>query len=130
MTLVQWNIFWWSSSGMPIMSQITCNGSGPASSLTASAVPSGCLAIMSVTSRRARARARVSGPRPHLRGERWADGGSPPWALRVVEHDHRAEVFGALRCLVVDGDVRAGAEDLGVTARVEHVGDSARCPRP
>ena len=42
------------------MSQMTCNGSGPASSLTASAVPSGCLATMSATSRRARSRTEVS----------------------------------------------------------------------
>src|SRR6202044_591623 len=115
---------------MPIMSQMTCNGSGPANSLTASAVPSGCLATMSATSRRARSRTEVPIPPPtfrghappqlvrdqsagavanrsldtrhHLWGERSADDGSQPLVPRVVEHDHRAEVFGDLRGLVVD----------------------------
>src|SRR6202012_5397366 len=63
-------------------------------------------------------------------GERWADDGSQPLVPRVVEHDHRAEVFGNLRCLVVDGDVRAGAEDLGVTAGVEDVVESGERPMP
>ncbi len=45
---------------MPIMSQITCSGSGPASSATSSPVPSGCSAIIASTSRRARSRTDAS----------------------------------------------------------------------
>ncbi len=42
------------------MSQITCSGSGPASSLTSSALPSGWLAISDATSRWARSRTDAS----------------------------------------------------------------------
>ena len=42
------------------MSQITCRGSGPASSATTSPVPSGCVSIIVSTSRRARSRTEAS----------------------------------------------------------------------
>ena len=42
------------------MSQITCSGSGPASSATTSPVPSGCSAIIVSTRRRARSRTEAS----------------------------------------------------------------------
>ncbi len=60
MMLVQWKICWWSSSGMPIMSQITCSGSGPDSSVTSSPLPSGWFSISADTSRWARSRTEAS----------------------------------------------------------------------
>ena len=66
----------------------------------------------------------------HFRGESPADDRSQPLMPRVVEHDHRAEVLGYLRRLVVDGDVGAGAEDLGVAAGVEHVVECGQRPMP
>ena len=55
-TFVQWKILAWSSSGMPIMSQMTCTGSGPDNDSTRSQEPSGWSAIMASTSLRARSR--------------------------------------------------------------------------
>ena len=112
------------------MSQITCNGSGPASSLTASAVPSGCVGDHVGDQPAGSIADRSLDARHHFWGERSADDGSQTLVPRVVEHDHRAEVFGDLRCLVVDGDVGAGAEDLRMTAGVEHVVESGECPMP
>ena len=60
MTFVQWKIFWWSSSGMPIMSQMICSGRGPANAATRSAVPSGLSAIIASTRRLARSRTEPS----------------------------------------------------------------------
>ena len=57
----------------------------------------------------------------HLRGERPADDRAQPLVSRIVEHDHRAEVLGHLRCLVVDRDVGAGAEYVRMTAGVVHI---------
>ena len=42
------------------MSQMTCSGSGPASSATTSPVPSGCVSIIVSTRRRARSRTESS----------------------------------------------------------------------
>ena len=68
--------------------------------------------------------------RHHLRRERPADDRAQPLVSRIVHHDHRAEVFGQLRCLVVDGDVGAGAEDVRMTAGEEDIVELGQRPVP
>ena len=120
-TLVQWNIRWWSSSGMPIMSQITCNGSGPASSATISPLPSGCSAIIVFDQAPRPVAHRDLGAGHDLRGERPADDVAQTQVARVVHDDHRPEVLGQLGVRVVDGDARARAEDVRMAAGVPDV---------
>ena len=52
----------------------------------------------------------------HFRSERPADDRTQPLMPRIVEHDHRTEVLGQLRGLVVDRDAAGGAENVRMAA--------------
>ena len=110
--MVQWKICWWSSSGMPIMSQITCRGSGPASSATDLARAVGMLGDHRFHQAARPVAHRGLGAGHDLRGERPADDVAQAQMPRVVHDDHRPEELRQLRVRVVDGDARLRAEDV------------------
>ena len=86
------------------MSQMTCNGRGPASSLTSFAVAVGVIGDHRRDQAPGPLAHRRLDPGHHFRGERPADDRPQPLMPRIVHHDHRAEVLGDLRRLVADGD--------------------------
>ena len=86
-----------SSSGMPIIEQMICSGSGAATSRTTSQRPSGWRSTMRRTMFAGTHPHRVLDERHDLRCERLLHDHPQAGMPRVVEHDHRPEELGNLR---------------------------------
>ena len=95
--LVQWKILWWSDSGMPIMSQITCSGSGPESSGHQFAAAVGWVGDEVGHQPLGPVPYRFLRSRNDFRGEGTAHDVAKTGVARVVEGDHRPEVLCHLR---------------------------------
>ena len=106
---------------MPIMSQITCKRQRAGQFRHHLARAVGMLRDHRLDEAARPVTHRGLGAGDDLRGERPADDVAQPQVPRVVHDDHRPEVLRQLRVRVVDGDARARAEDVRMTAGVPDV---------
>ena len=130
-TVVQWKTSGSSSSGMPIMSQMICSGSGPDSDWTKSACPSGWLDTIVVDQPLRTNPDAVLDAGHHFRRECPVDDRTQPEVPRIVEVDHRAAELGDRGIYL--GKRHAGrdrTEDLRMPAREVDVIERRERPVP